>query len=359
MKKFLMLCAALFACGVLHAEGMQFVTWLSSPLGTFSQLETSDPSVETEAKRVNFCTNRGTLGNIYIYKKTPEITNMNLSGGTTLTGDISAYYTPALTISSGGTVKGKSLHAEELKYESSSIARSKVSQVLELTGNAVFKGGHATTMSIPGTATITASGTNVPMHWSNEYKCEGYAADGSCLGDANAYEKSFVLKSTGSKGTGTVGNTNQTCETNFQVNDTCCEWIWQNRSGRMESNEFKRCWQISTRHVYITKDVYAFSTNGNSCAYYPSLKNCTINPTATSGLAGDNSMENCSACRPTSTPLPECVVLSASNPPVSYVTQNGAYWKYSQRSCELQMICQDASHMHFTTPSTPECYERK
>lgn len=202
MKKFILLSAALFACGALYAESMQFVTLLSSPLGTFSRLETADPAVATRSKYVNFGTTKVGTGQIDLVRKAPVIGTLHLASRTTLTSStLAAYYTSGrFEIGSGGIVKGKSLLATNLSYEGSTSAKSEVSGTLTLANTGKFVGGYAGAMNIgSGKAKTVASrpdNVGLDMHWSNVHKCEAYKTDGTCpSGKESTFTTSFVLKS--------------------------------------------------------------------------------------------------------------------------------------------------------------------
>ena len=202
MKKFILLGAALFACGALYAESMQFVTLLSSPLGIFSRLETADPAVATKSKFVNFGTTKVGTGQIDLVKKAPSIKFLHLASGTTLmSSTLAAYYSSdRFEIGSGGTVKGKSLLATNLSYEGSTSAKSEVGQTLTLANTGKFVGGYAGSMNVgSGKAKTVASrpdNVGLDMHWSNVHTCEAYKTDGTCpSGKENTFAKSFVLKS--------------------------------------------------------------------------------------------------------------------------------------------------------------------
>ncbi len=203
MKKFILLGAALFACGALYAESMQFVTLLSSPLGTFSRLETADPAVATRSKYVNFGTTKVGTGQIDLLRKAPVIGTLHLASGTTLTSStLAAYYTTGrFEIGPGGTVTGKSLLATSLSYKGSTSAKSEVSGTLTLANTGKFVGGYAGSMILGKAKTVASRPDNVglDMHWSNIHKCEAYKTDGTCpTGKENTFAKSFVLKSTAS-----------------------------------------------------------------------------------------------------------------------------------------------------------------
>ncbi len=201
MKKFLLLSVALFTCGVLHAEGMQFVTVLSSPLGTFNQLETADPSAATTATRVNFCTARSTEGTIDLHHKDFSIQNIFLRPGTSLVGnDVKNFSsTTSLTLGDGGTIKGNSLKAGVLSFWDADSAKIKVTGTLTIGSYALARVGKADTMSL-GNGTYTgrspAENKGVGLIWDNKYECEvAYNADGSCPDGKNTKANSYLLKS--------------------------------------------------------------------------------------------------------------------------------------------------------------------
>ena len=201
MKKFLLLSVALFTCGVLHAEGMQFVTVLSSPLGTFNQLETADPSAATTATRVNFCTARSTEGTIDLHHKDLSIQNIFLRPGTSLVGnDVKKFSsTTSLTLGKGGTITGNSLKAGVLSFWDADSAKIDVTGSLTIGSYALARVGKADTMSL-GNGTYTerspAENKDLDLIWDNKYECEvAYKADGSCPAGKNTKANSYLLKS--------------------------------------------------------------------------------------------------------------------------------------------------------------------
>lgn len=201
MKKFLLLSVALFTCGVLHAEGMQFVTVLSSPLGTFNQLETADPNAATTATRVNFCTARSTEGTIDLHHKDFSIQNIFLRSGTSLEGnDVKNFSsTTSLTLGNGGTITGNSLKAGVLSFWDAGSAKIKVTGTLTIGSYALARVGKADTMSL-GNGTYTKGSPaenkspNVNLSWDNNYKCH-MNANGDCKSNSPDFSNSYLLKS--------------------------------------------------------------------------------------------------------------------------------------------------------------------
>lgn len=200
MKKFLLLSVALFTCGVLHAEGMQFVTVLSSPLGTFNQLETADPNAATTATRVNFCTARSTEGTIDLHHKDFSIQNIFLRPGTSLVGnDVKNFSsTTSLTLGNGGKVEGKSLVAKELSFFNAGSAKINVTGTLTIGIYALARVGKAETMSL-GNGTETkgspAENQGVDLIWDNtKYPCN-MNANGDCKSGSPDFSNSYLLKS--------------------------------------------------------------------------------------------------------------------------------------------------------------------
>lgn len=211
MKKFLLLSVALFTCGVLHAEGMQFVTVLSSPLGTFNQLETADPNAATTATRVNFCTARSTEGTIDLHHKDFSIQNIFLRSGSLVGNDVKNFSsTTSLTLGKGGTITGNSLKAGVLSFWDAGSAKINVTGTLTIGSYALARVGKADTMSL-GNGTYTKGSPaenqypNVNLSWDNNYKCH-MNANGDCKSNSPDFSNSYLLKSTeswscaGSKG---------------------------------------------------------------------------------------------------------------------------------------------------------------
>lgn len=145
------------------------------------------------------------------------------------------------------------------------------------------------------------------------------------------------------------------CEEDFQVNDTCCDWIWTNRSGKMDSSEFKSCWRERISTFYFLKEGYAYGTNSSSsCVNKPSL-NC-VNPTISSGKV-ENTATNCTPCTFSVDSNFVYLTKEEAEKKAGYPLA-GCYWKTMQRQCNTGTDCSDSSHMDFPTPSSPKCYAR-
>ena len=84
MKRFFIYAVLALIPASIQAEDLQFVTTLSSPLGTFSQLETADPTTAAVSPVVNFCNTRTSTGRIELRGANAYLQNLTLKNGTTL-----------------------------------------------------------------------------------------------------------------------------------------------------------------------------------------------------------------------------------------------------------------------------------
>ena len=92
---------------LLSAENMQFVTTLSSPVGTFAQLETADPTTMAKAPVVNFCNTKTSVGSIALNGANSYIQRLNIKGGSTLGGNIKEFRVQnTMQINTDTSVKG-------------------------------------------------------------------------------------------------------------------------------------------------------------------------------------------------------------------------------------------------------------
>ena len=103
MKRFFIYAVLVLIPASIQAEDLQFVTTLSSPLGTFSQLETADPTTAAVSPVVNFCNTRTSTGRIELRGANAYLQNLTLKNGTTLGGDVSEYrISSLLNVNAGG-----------------------------------------------------------------------------------------------------------------------------------------------------------------------------------------------------------------------------------------------------------------
>lgn len=125
MKKF---CFAVFILlsTCVCAEEMQFITVLSTPVGSFNRLEAVDYSAPAQGTTVNFCTKVGTEERVQLKgNNNVDIENTNLSPNTTLgrsnTGD---YVLQKITLNSGGSLTGSRLLSSVVNVSGRGVGKS-------------------------------------------------------------------------------------------------------------------------------------------------------------------------------------------------------------------------------------------
>ena len=161
--------------GTVLAEGeeMKFVTVLSSPVGTFAQLETANPTRAVKSPVVNFGTSRVTVGRMELKGAAGYIEDLSLQSGTELGGNAGAYrVAEGMEVGSGGRITGGRLMANEVNFSGALEGRSEVKGSLYIDEIAVA-GAKADSLTIPDEVELTASsGEEEVLEWSNEYICD-------------------------------------------------------------------------------------------------------------------------------------------------------------------------------------------
>ena len=175
-----------------YAEQMTFVTTLSSPLGTFAQLETADYSATTSVPLLNFCNTRASVGTVTLKGADTYLQTLSLKNGTTLGGNTPEYrISGTLNVNNNSEVTGGRLLANTASLSGASSAKSKVADTLYMSSMKV-KGAKAACLTIPGQVQTSGSGNNDELEWSNIYT-KDYKSDGSATG-SDSYT-SYLLKS--------------------------------------------------------------------------------------------------------------------------------------------------------------------
>ena len=230
MKKIAVFVLLLGAC-VLNAEEMRFVTTLSSPLGTFAQLETADPSALSSVPLVNFCNSRASAGTVTLQGADTYIQTLALKNATVLGGNTPEYrISGALSVNNNSEVTGGRLLANTASLSGASSAKSKVEDTLYMSSMKV-KGAKAGSLTIPSQVQTSGSGNNDELEWSNIYT-KDYKSDGSANG-SKSYT-SYLLKTkvrcvaseatacTSSKGTWDDTDCSCTCPSNMILKNGKC-----------------------------------------------------------------------------------------------------------------------------------------
>ena len=171
---------------------MTFVTTLSSPLGTFAQLETADPSALSSVPLVNFCNSRASAGTVTLQGADTYIQTLALKNATVLGGNTPEYrISGTLSVNNNSEVTGGRLLANAATVSGASSAKSKVADTLYMSSMKV-KGAKAAGLTIPSQVQTSGSGNNDELEWSNIYT-KDYKSDGSATG-SDSYT-SYLLKS--------------------------------------------------------------------------------------------------------------------------------------------------------------------
>ena len=178
MKKLLVLFLLTMGVCVGNAEEMQFITTLSSPVGTFAQLEAVHPLVYAESPIVNFCNTRVGAGRMTVNGANAYVSNLVLQPSTTMGGNVPEYrIATSVLMYGGGSIKGGRLMANNVGFGSSSQPKSDVTNTL-YTNDVMLQGAKTTNLTIPGKVQTINQGSGEELEWSNEYPCT-YASTAS------------------------------------------------------------------------------------------------------------------------------------------------------------------------------------
>ena len=179
------------------AEQMTFVTTLSSPLGTFAQLETADYSATTSVPLLNFCNTRSSAGTVTLKGADTYLQTLSLKNGTTLGGNTPEYrISGTLSVNNNSEVTGGRLLANTATVSGASSAKSKVEDTLYAASLKV-KGAKAASLTIPGQVQTVGTGSGLTMYWSNSECSSSSAGNGGVefvsMGEGLGYEsKDYV-----------------------------------------------------------------------------------------------------------------------------------------------------------------------
>jgi len=209
MKKFLaVLALAAFGALPVRADTMNFVTVLSSPVGTFNRVEEVDSQNAVTAPVINFCTGRGS-GIVQLNGRgNPAAAKVNLERGAVLGGNAAEYRLPTLTMQAGGTLKGSRLLANTVNannvptlVKSSDIYASALN----------VQGAKTKKLNVGnGKSQITQAHEAEKMVWSNEHQQDKNGAN------STLYAKQFLLKSEGTEGFDHIGDILPPVEKTYQ-----------------------------------------------------------------------------------------------------------------------------------------------
>ena len=175
------------------APEMQFITVLSTPVGSLNRLEAVDYSAPAQGTTVNFCTKIGTGGKVQLKgNNNVDIENTNLSPNTTLgRSNAGDYVLQKITLNSAGELEGSRLLSKVVNVSGQGVGKSNNLYGTTLT----VAGAKATTLNVNnGASQITAQHEAADMVWSNEYQ-KDKACGTNCA-------QQYLLKSKGGAVTG-------------------------------------------------------------------------------------------------------------------------------------------------------------
>ncbi len=174
MKRFISIFVFILI-GTVLAEGeeMKFVTVLSSPVGTFAQLETANPTRAVQSPVVNFGTSSVSTGRIELKGAAGYIEDLYLQSGTELGGNAGAYrLEQGMEVGSGGRITGGRLMANEVDFSGALEGKSEVKGSL-YTDEISVAGAKAGSLTIAEEVELTASsGEEEALEWSDAYICD-------------------------------------------------------------------------------------------------------------------------------------------------------------------------------------------
>ena len=237
------------------SEEMQFVTTLSSPVGTFSQLETANPEIATVALVVNFCNTRSTTGKILLYGANAYLQQLTLKSGTVLGGNVAEYRiaTNGLNVNSGGSIIGGRLMAADVELSGSLSATSEVKNTLYMSSMEV-KGAKTSSLIIPSKVATSGMGEDEELHWSDIYKRD-YSCSGSSCSEKGSTYTSYLLK------TVTAAEPEDPCEDyTYKVGhkSECCPSASQSDSVCYTSCPASYKWQPYKDYTFGVYDGYEY-----------------------------------------------------------------------------------------------------
>ena len=199
MKKILaFMLLPLCAC-VCGGEEMRFITTLSSPVGTFAQLETADPQYYTEAPVVNYCNTWVSSGKMTLAGANAYVGQLKLLPGVTLGGNVPEYRvsgSSGIVMYGGGRITGGRLMANKVAFTTMGQSKSDVENTLYVP-SASFRGAKATNLTIPGKVQTANQGSGEELEWSNIYTSDYTCNDKGKCQEAGGSYTSYLLKSKG------------------------------------------------------------------------------------------------------------------------------------------------------------------
>ncbi len=190
--------------GLGYAEDMNFVTVLSSPVGTFANLETADASLRTAADVVRLGSNRLSTGTITLNGTVgASLGKVVLGSNASLITDANVVQLSKIDLRGAGTLTGKSLLASTMNVDDAMQAQLSVNGTSTAGQLAVDTVGELTASSVGATRLtinrangkkdtfVGSNSSGKDMMWSNEYMTD-YRSSGEAGNET--YERQYLLK---------------------------------------------------------------------------------------------------------------------------------------------------------------------
>lgn len=264
MRNLLLSVSVSLIAPLVCAEEMKFITTLSSPLGTFAQLETVDPGAVSAVPLVNFCNTRSSVGTVTLKGADAYFGTLNLKNGTELGGNIKEYrVSGGLNVNNNTELTGGRLIGNSVSVSGASSAKSKVKDTLYANSLKV-KGAKTDNLTIPGQVQTSGKGNNDDLEWSNIYT-KDYKSDGSATGTSSY--TSYLLKTKGQAVCSAPGGKNQytaPCE-NGKVGTIT--YTWDTASCTYKESGTCTAYELTHNAVYNgSSSVYFYVSSSGGCS---------------------------------------------------------------------------------------------
>ena len=203
IKKFLGLISFMLVASLGYGESMDFVTVLSSPVGSFANLETANASFPATANKVNFGSRLASGGTISLAGTTgPSLGKVVLDKNAGLSStNAKEVRVPGVKVSHSGALKGASLLAGTFNMSGAELSELQVKGATTTTDGQVLidsgitvqaAGANKLTINRTGSKTdnFNSATNSRDVMWSNIYATD---YDGSQAGTRD-YSRQYILK---------------------------------------------------------------------------------------------------------------------------------------------------------------------
>lgn len=179
MKKVIIFFISMLISTSIFAEEMEFVTTLSSPMGTFARLETVNPTEQVVSSIINFSNQKSVGSRVELKGANVYLNSLYLKSSTTLGGSVPEFRVrQQIQLYSSGSIIGSRLMSNKVDFSSATEASSKVENTLYI-DNMTVQGGQAAALTITNQVEFVGANTasKKDLNWNNSYKCDYKATD--------------------------------------------------------------------------------------------------------------------------------------------------------------------------------------